>query len=124
VGVARQIDVATRLKKRHPDLAFVGTGYTYLQEWLPNVGQRVLRDGGADFIGIGRLVLSYPEFPADVLAGGTLARKKVCRTFSDCTTAPRNGIVSGCFPLDPYYKGLPEADELARVKRPPEKAEA
>jgi hypothetical protein len=62
------------------------------------------------------MVLSYPEMPADSLAGRKLARKKICRTFSDCTTAPRNGIISGCFPLDPYYKGLPEAETLHQVK--------
>jgi 2,4-dienoyl-CoA reductase-like NADH-dependent reductase (Old Yellow Enzyme family) len=117
IGVARQIAATAALKKRYPQLAIVGSAYSYLQEWLPNVGQRVIRDGGADFIGLGRMVLTYPELPADVLAGRPLARKKVCRTFSDCTTAPRNGIVSGCFPLDPFYKSLPEAEQLAAVKK-------
>jgi 2,4-dienoyl-CoA reductase-like NADH-dependent reductase (Old Yellow Enzyme family) len=116
VGVARQLAAAAELKRRHPGLAFVGTGYSYLQEWLPHVGQRVLRDGGADFIGLGRMVLAYPELPADVLAGRPLQRKRICRTFSDCTTAPRNGLVSGCYPLDPYYKLLPEAELLDRIK--------
>ena len=68
--------------------------------------------------------MRYPHLPADVLAGRELERGLLCRTFSDCTTAPRNGIVSGCYPLDPYYKGLPESEELARVKRPPETSTA
>jgi hypothetical protein len=63
------------------------------------------------------MVLSYPELPADTLAGQSLARKKICRTFSDCTTAPRNGLVSGCYPLDPYYKQLPEREELIAIKQ-------
>jgi NADPH2 dehydrogenase len=117
VGVARHIAVTARLKALHPRLLFVGSGYSYLQEWLPHVGQRVLRDGGADFVGLGRMVLAYPELPADVLAGRPLNRKRLCRTFSDCTTAPRNGLVSGCFPLDPYYRGLPEHARLARIKQ-------
>ena len=66
--------------------------YSYLQEWLPHVGQRAVRDGATDFVGLGRMVLTYPELPADVLAGRALARKRICRTFSDCTTAPRNGL--------------------------------
>ena len=115
-GVARQIAATAELKRRHPRLTFVGSAYSYLQEWLPNVGQRVIRDGGADLIGLGRMVLSYPEMPADVLAGRTLARKKICRTFSDCTTAPRNGMISGCFPLDPFYKQMPQRTELQVVK--------
>ncbi|MCA9049255.1 MAG: NADH:flavin oxidoreductase, partial [Planctomycetaceae bacterium] len=90
--------------------------YSYLQEWLPNVAQAVVRHTMADSIGLGRMVLSYPDLPADVLSGRTLQRKKICRTFSDCTTAPRNGIVSGCYPLDPFYKSLPQRDELQAAK--------
>ncbi|GAH00005.1 unnamed protein product, partial [marine sediment metagenome] len=54
--------------------------------------------------------LNRPEMPADVLAGKGLDRKRLCRTFSDCTTAPRKGMISGCYPLDPYYKERPEAE--------------
>ncbi len=117
VGCARQINTTAILKKHHPKLLFVGTGYTYLQEWLPHVGQRMVRDGNVDCVGIGRMVLAYPELPADVLAGRPLERKRFCRTFSDCTTAPRNGIVSGCYPLDPFYKARPERVQLDEIKR-------
>ncbi len=117
VGVARQVSATARLKALHPGLAIVGSGYSYLQEWLPHVGQRVVRDGGADFIGLGRMVLSYPEMPADVLGGRPTARKRICRTFSDCTTAPRNGMVSGCYPLDPLYKATPERERVGLVKQ-------
>ena len=70
-----------------------------------------------DSVGLGRMVLSYPELPADVLAGRPLARKRVCRTFSDCTTAPRNGLVSGCYPLDPFYRKRSEREALESLKR-------
>lgn len=116
VGVARQISATAELKRRHPGMIIVGTGYSYLQEWLPNVGQAVVAAGQVDSVGLGRMVLSYPDLPADVLSGTSLARKKICRTFSDCTTAPRNGLVSGCYPLDPLYKELPERAELLKAK--------
>jgi NADPH2 dehydrogenase len=116
LGVARLLEATACVKAAHPELIVVGTGYSYLQEWLPNVGQSVIRQGGADFIGLGRMVLSYPEFPADVLAGRRLARKRICRTFSDCTTAPRNGLVSGCYPLDPFYKDRPERVVLSKLE--------
>jgi NADPH2 dehydrogenase len=115
-GVARQIEATAHLKAEFPRLVFVGSAYSYLQEWLPNVGHRVLREEKADFIGLGRMVLSYPELPADVLEGRPLRRKSLCRTFSDCTTAPRSGLVSGCYPLDPFYAARPEAAKLGRVK--------
>jgi NADPH2 dehydrogenase len=119
VGVARQIDATARLKADFPDMVLVGSAYSYLQEWLPNVGQRAVREGGADFVGLGRMVLSYPELPADVLAGRPLQRKKICRTFSDCTTAPRKGLPSGCYPLDRFYAARPEAARLKAAKEAP-----
>jgi NADPH2 dehydrogenase len=116
VGVARQVSITAELKRHAPSLVIVGSGYSYFQEWLPQVAQAVVRTGGADFVGLGRLMLSYPEMPADVLAGRLLDRKRLCRTFSDCTTAPRNGLVSGCYPLDDFYKARPEAQSLAHIK--------
>ena len=115
-GVARQISTTAALKRRFPNMIVVGSGYSYLQEWLPNVAQAVIRNGLADSIGLGRMVLSYPELPADALAGKVMKRKQICRTFSDCTTAPRNGLVSGCYPLDPYYKKKPEYEQLREFK--------
>jgi NADPH2 dehydrogenase len=112
VGVARQIGVTAELKAAHPNLVIVGSGYSYLQEWLPNVAQNVIGTRKADFVGLGRMMLTYPELCADVLEGKPLQRKRICRTFSDCTTAPRKGLVSGCYPLDEFYKQQPEAEQL------------
>ncbi len=116
VGVARMIDLADGLKQAFPDLVIVGSGYSYLQEWLPNIAQNVLRNNKADFVGFGRMVLSYPTMPDDMLNDHPIQRKLLCRTFSDCTTAPRNGLYSGCFPLDPVYKNHPHAESLKTFK--------
>jgi len=116
-GVARHIRVAAQLKAAAPDMLCVGSGYSYLQEWIPNVAQAVVGAGMIDFAGLGRSTLSYPELPADALAGRPLDRGRICRTFSDCTTAPRLGLVSGCYPLDDYYRARPEAKELKRLKK-------
>jgi 2,4-dienoyl-CoA reductase-like NADH-dependent reductase (Old Yellow Enzyme family) len=115
-GVARQIQATAELKASFPDLCIVGSAYSYLQEWLPNVAQHLVRTGKVDFIALGRMILSYPELPTDVLSGKPLDRKRICRTFSDCTTSPRLGLASGCYPLDDYYKSLPESEQLAGYK--------
>ncbi len=115
-GVARHVRATRAVKAAQPGLTVVGTGYSYLQEWLPHVAQHELRSGGADLVGLGRMVLAYPELPRDVLGGVELDRKRFCRTFSDCTTAPRHGLVSGCYPLDAHYRALPAAEDLARIK--------
>jgi len=116
IGCARQIAAVGALKRDFPNLRLVGTGYSYLQEWLPHVGHAAVRQGLTDFVGLGRMVLSYPALPIDILAGKPMARASICRTFSDCTSAPRNGLVSGCFPLDPFYKKHPDAARLKAIK--------
>ncbi len=116
MGVARQIEVAAALKRKFPRILFVGSGYSYLQEFLPHVAQAAVRQNWTDFVGLGRMVLAYFDLPADVMENRSLRSSQVCRTFSDCTTAPRHGLVSGCYPLDPFYKGLPEAGELKEIK--------
>ena len=117
VGVWRQIDAARQAKQAVEGLVLVGSGYTYLQEFLPHAAQAVVRQGWIDIVGLGRMVLSYPELPADLLAGRSLVRGRICRTFSDCTTAPRNGLRSGCYPLDAFYKSLePEASQMKAIK--------
>jgi len=63
------------------------------------------------------MVLAYPELPADVLGGKALQRKRLCRTFSDCTTAPRHGLVSGCYPLDGHYKKSAEMVKVTAIKK-------
>ena len=117
VGVARQIKITAELKASFPDLTFVGSGYSYLQDWLPNVAQATVGAGLTDFVGLGRMALSYPALPADFMAGKPLQRKRICRTFSDCTTAPRNGMVSGCYPLDEFYKSSDEYERLMAIKK-------
>ena len=98
-------------------IKLVGSGYSCLQEYMVNIAQHVVRNDQADFVGIGRQALAYPDICADTLAGRPMQTKKLCRTFGDCTTAPRNGLVSGCYPLDPFYKIKKEAEILKERKR-------
>jgi hypothetical protein len=62
-------------------------------------------------------MLSYPDLPADVFEGRALDRKRLCRTFSDCTNGPRKGLISGCYPLDPFYRERPEFAQLRELKK-------
>jgi len=118
VGVARQIHATRQIRARAPkQLVIIGTAYSYLQEYLPHVAQAVIRQQWTDMVGIGRMVLSYPSIFMDALHSGQLASKSICRTFSDCTTAPRNGMISGCYPLDRYYSSKPEFERLKAIKK-------
>ncbi len=127
IDVARQINVVRQLKAhltktqstrpKTQDPILIGTAYSYLQEYLPHVAQYVVRHGWTDMVGLGRMVLSYPEMLTDATTKGALTPKLICRTFSDCTTAPRNGMKSGCYPLDKHYAAMPEFQQLKEAKK-------
>lgn len=116
-SVLRQLAAVRTVRAAFPRLPLVGTGYSYLQEWLPHVAEAEVGAGHADFVGLGRMVLACPRLPADVLAGRPLERRRLCRTFSDCTTGPRNNLVSGCYPLDEYYRQMPGFARIRDLRR-------
>jgi 2,4-dienoyl-CoA reductase-like NADH-dependent reductase (Old Yellow Enzyme family) len=116
VGVALHLKGTRQLKQLFPNLILVGTAYSYLQDFLPHVAQAAVREGWTDLVGLGRMVLTYPELLWDAAEGKTVEHKRICRTFSDCTTAPRNGLPSGCYPLDSYYKNSELAERLKIAK--------
>lgn len=126
IDVARQIHVTRRVRQFLASLngekvnslpLIIGTAYSYLQEFLPHVAQFTVHHGWTDLIGLGRMTLSYPNMFAEAMGQGTLTPKLICRTFSDCTTAPRNGLISGCYPLDKYYTSKPEFQQLKAIKK-------
>jgi NADPH2 dehydrogenase len=117
IGVARQMEVTRSLKQKFPNFILVGSAYSYLQDFLPNVAHGAVRLGWVDSVGLGRMVLTYPEILWDATEGHAIQRKRICRTFSDCTTAPRKGLPSGCYPLDSYYKESKLAAQLTMLKK-------
>ena len=117
VGVVRQMEATRYLKQKFQNLIFVGSAYSYLQDFLPHVAQAAIRLGWTDLVGLGRMVLTYPEILWDATEGRAVQRKRICRTFSDCTTAPRHGLVSGCYPLDKHYKDSEAMVRLQAVKQ-------
>ena len=118
IDIERQVQVVRQIRtKASKDMLIVASGLSYLQEYLPHVSQYLLRNGWADIIGIGRAVLSYPHMLVDAASKGELEKRFICRTFSDCTTAPRNGLISGCYPLDKFYTAKSEAAALKEIKK-------
>jgi 2,4-dienoyl-CoA reductase-like NADH-dependent reductase (Old Yellow Enzyme family) len=121
IGVDRHFRVTERLQKEFPDLPLVGSGYSYLQEYLFQAGAANLRDGRCTFVGVGRAALPLPDFARQLQETGTVERKKVCRTFSYCTALMRSKhnelgqFATGCPPFDKEVYG-PIWQEASRKK--------
>ncbi len=106
IGVDRHFRVAGELQATFPDFPLVGSGYSYLQEFLAHAGAANVRDGRITLVGVGRAALPQPDFVRQLQDHGRLDRKRICRTFSYCTALMRakhnelGQFATGCPPFD------------------------
>lgn len=95
-GVARLINLTGEVQKAYPGVVIIGSGYTWLRQFIPNVGAWAKKAGLVKMVGVGRLAFAYPEFACDILEKGELDPKKVCVCCSNCTQMMRDGGMAGC----------------------------
>jgi 2,4-dienoyl-CoA reductase-like NADH-dependent reductase (Old Yellow Enzyme family) len=108
-GVARHFRCTAAIQRAYPDLAVVGTGYSWLQQYMIHAGAANIRDGRVTVVGAGRGAIAYPDFAKDVRETGAMVHKKVCITVSYCTALmrgkhnPLGQFAAGCVPRDKMY---------------------
>ena len=107
-GVARLLGLAAGVREAFPGLAVVGTGYSWLRQFFPNVAAAVIAAGGSSIAGLGRLSFACPDFAARLGDGGRLAARDICVTCSGCSTLLRGGNPAGCVVRDPAVYRLPD----------------
>jgi NADPH2 dehydrogenase len=124
VGVDRHFRITAELQNSDPTLPLVGTGYSYLQEFVAQAGAANIAAGRVSFMGLGRASLSQPDFALQLQHNGKLDRKRVCRTFSYCTAMMRaknnelGQFAAGCPPFDKEaYAGLWDTIQQLSVRK-------
>lgn len=95
-GVMRMIKGTGYFQSRFPDISIVGSAYSYLRHFAPNVASGVLNNGMASLIGFGRNSFAYPSMPFDLKNKGKADPGKTCITCSGCTRLIKNLKPSGC----------------------------
>jgi len=109
IGVDRHFSLTAAVQAAYPDLAVIGSGYSWLQAFVFQAGAANVAEGRTSFVGIGRGSLSQPDFGRHVLRGEPLDPKRICRTFSYCTALMRNKN----HPLGQFPTGCPPFDKAA-----------
>ena len=81
-----QIEVVRSLTESFPDFCIMSSGYTYLQEFLPNVAQAVVRQGWAakregrpEFARFAEKLMLHAQTEEEVLHPATLVLGEVLR---------------------------------------------
>jgi 2,4-dienoyl-CoA reductase-like NADH-dependent reductase (Old Yellow Enzyme family) len=104
-GVMRMINGTTLFQSKFPDIAIVGSAWSYLRHFAPNVGAAVIKNGNAAFTGFGRNSFAYPSMPLDLLRYGKADPDKTCITCSGCTRLIRSLRPGGCVIRDKEIYG-------------------
>ncbi|MDF2925586.1 MAG: NADH-flavin oxidoreductase [Paenibacillaceae bacterium] len=99
-GVERLLGGAAAVQRSLPNLAVVGTGYSWLRHLAPYAGAGVIESGGATIIGLGRSAFAYPDFAKDIIETGRMKKEKSCTACSKCTELMRAHSVTGCVVRD------------------------
>jgi 2,4-dienoyl-CoA reductase-like NADH-dependent reductase (Old Yellow Enzyme family) len=121
VSVDRHFRLTEAVQKAFPELTVVGSGYSYLQEFLFQAASANIRDGRVTIVGVGRASLPQPDFARQIQEQGRLDRRRVCRTFSYCTALmrsknhPLGQFPTGCPPFDREVYG-PIWDDARNAK--------
>jgi 2,4-dienoyl-CoA reductase-like NADH-dependent reductase (Old Yellow Enzyme family) len=108
-GVARHFKMAAEMQLAFPDVAFVGTGYSWLQHHFLACGAANVKKNRITFVGMGRGAFAYPDFVRDLKERGCIDNSKVCIAVSSCTALMRakgneqGQYPSGCVPKDKFY---------------------
>lgn len=126
LGVLRHFRLTRAVQEAVPDVAVVGSGYSWLQDFAPHAAAANVACGHASLAGFGRATLSHPDFARQLREHGELDRKRTCRTFSYCTNLmrtknhPLGQYATGCPPFDKEVYGplWKEAEPKLRNKAP------
>jgi NADPH-dependent glutamate synthase beta subunit-like oxidoreductase/2,4-dienoyl-CoA reductase-like NADH-dependent reductase (Old Yellow Enzyme family) len=121
-GVDRLVKLTGEIQKQFPDIAIVGTGYSWLRTLFANVAAANKTNGLTKLVGAGRMAFAYPDFAKDIIKDGRMYPEKICVSCSACTQIMRDGGMTGCVVRDnkvygPIFKHgrMSDRDNLARL---------
>jgi len=95
-GVMRMINGASFFQRRFPEIAMVGSAWSFLRQYAPHVGAAVIKKGDVIFMGFGRNSFAYPSMPLDLMKNGEADPRKTCIACSGCTRLIRSLRPGGC----------------------------
>jgi len=101
----RQLCLASALRDAIPDLPVVGSGFSWLRQFVPDVAAGALRDGMIDFVGLGRGALAYPSAPSEIFTRGRMEAGAACMVCFACSRLREEGETVGCVLRDPAVYG-------------------
>ena len=126
VGVARHFRITGMIQQAFPDLVVVGTGYSWLRQFLLNAAEWNIRNKRVTIVATGRGAIAYPDYANDAKVYGALQQSRVCLAISYCTNLMRaknnelGQYPAGCVPRDAVYTSIYKEllSKKPKIKKP------
>jgi 2,4-dienoyl-CoA reductase-like NADH-dependent reductase (Old Yellow Enzyme family) len=118
VSIERLFNFTETVQKAAKDIPVIGNGYSYLRQYITNVGAANIEKGRVKMIGLGRCAFAYPDAPKEALTKGAIDPKKCCICCSKCTQIMRDHGMTGCVVRDnEIYGPLAKKYTNERIER-------
>lgn len=95
-SVARLFHVTETIQRAAGSVPVVGTGYSWLRQYIPYAAAANIQAHACRLVGLGRSSIAYPNAPADLFRDGCFHAEKCCIACSKCTQIMRDHGEAGC----------------------------
>lgn len=99
-GLARVMKGVSEIQHAMPDLPVLGSAFSYLRQFSPNLAAGMVEGGHCAMAGFGRMAFAHPEFVRELREGGAMNAKQSCVTCGGCAVLLRSGTPAGCIIRD------------------------
>lgn len=98
-GLGRMMGGVAEIQKQIPDLPVLGSAFSYLRQFAPNLAAGMVEGGHCAMAGFGRMAFACPDF-VQQCRSGTLDPAGVCVSCGGCASLLRAGRPAGCIVRD------------------------
>ncbi|MDO5377513.1 MAG: flavin oxidoreductase/NADH oxidase [Clostridia bacterium] len=99
-GLGRIMKGTGEIQAAHPDLPVLGSAFSYLRQFAPNLAAGMVEGGHCAMAGFGRMAFAHPNFVRELRDGGAIDKRNVCVTCGGCAVLLRAGRPAGCVVRD------------------------
>ena len=98
-GLGRMMAGVSEIQSAIPDLPVLGSAFSYLRQFAPNLAAGMVGEGHCAMAGFGRMAFAHPNFVQEC-RHGTFDKTNACVSCGGCAALLRAGKPAGCIVRD------------------------
>ena len=100
VGLSRMMQGVAQIQQAHPELPVIGSAFSYLRQFAPNLAAGMVSENKCAMAGFGRMAFACPDMTRELRENGKIDPKHACVSCGGCAQLLRAGTPAGCVVRD------------------------